>query len=76
MTQHSNFSQVWETLLRHGAAAAQEAATMCNRDAPRYLASPEAMEDLKQLNAQFIENFVRNDVAAHDACLLYTSRCV
>ena len=42
---------------------------MCNRDAPRYLASPEAMQDLKLLNAQFIENFVHNDVAAHDALL-------
>ena len=34
-----------------------------------YLASPEAMDDLRAINAQFIENFVRNDVAAHDALL-------
>lgn len=42
---------------------------MCNRDTPRYLASLQAMDDLRQLNAAFIENFVRNDVAAHDALL-------
>jgi hypothetical protein len=42
---------------------------MCNRDTPRYLASLQAMDDLRQLNAVFIENFVRNDVAAHDALL-------
>jgi hypothetical protein len=34
-----------------------------------YLASPEAMQDLRALNAQFIENFIRNDVTAHDALL-------
>ncbi len=42
---------------------------MCNRDTPRYLASPEAITDLRHLNARFIENFVRNDVAGHDALL-------
>jgi hypothetical protein len=34
-----------------------------------YLASPQAMLDLRALNAQFIENFIRNDVTAHDALL-------
>jgi hypothetical protein len=34
-----------------------------------YLASPQAMRDLRALNALFIENFVRNDVASHDAIL-------
>lgn len=34
-----------------------------------YLASARALEDLKALNALFIENFVRNDVASHDAIL-------
>jgi hypothetical protein len=34
-----------------------------------YLASPQAMQDLRALNARFIENFIRNDVAAHDALL-------
>jgi hypothetical protein len=34
-----------------------------------YLASPQALQDLRALNAQFIENFIRNDVAAHDALL-------
>lgn len=34
-----------------------------------YLASPQATDDLRAINAQFIENFVRNDVAAHDALL-------
>lgn len=34
-----------------------------------YLKSPEAMADLRALNAQFIENFVRNDVKSHDALL-------
>lgn len=29
----------------------------------------EAVRDLRRLNALFIENFVRNDVAAHDAIL-------
>jgi hypothetical protein len=35
----------------------------------RYLASPEAIGDLRALNALFIENFVRNDVKSHDAIL-------
>lgn len=43
---------------------------MCNRDTPRYLTSTQAMDDLRHLNAAFIENYVRNDVAAHD-CLLH-----
>ncbi len=34
-----------------------------------YLASPKAMQDLRAINARFIENFVRNDVAGHDAIL-------
>lgn len=34
-----------------------------------YLASPRAMQDLRALNALFIENFVRNDVKSHDAIL-------
>ena len=34
-----------------------------------YLASDRAMDDLRAINAQFIDNFVRNDVAAHDALL-------
>lgn len=42
---------------------------MCNRDTPRYLSSAQASQDLRILNARFIDNFVRNDVAAHDALL-------
>jgi hypothetical protein len=34
-----------------------------------YLASSNAMDDLRKLNARFIENFVTNDVASHDALL-------
>ncbi len=34
-----------------------------------YLASPKAMQDLRSINAQFIENFIHNDVKAHDALL-------
>ncbi|MFI0847352.1 nuclear transport factor 2 family protein [Mesorhizobium sp. IMUNJ 23232] len=34
-----------------------------------YLASPKAMDDLRDLNARFIENFLTNDVASHDALL-------
>jgi len=34
-----------------------------------YLASPEALEDLRKLNARFIANFIANDVASHDAML-------
>ena len=34
-----------------------------------YLKSPEALADLKRLNARFIHNFVTNDVASHDALL-------
>lgn len=34
-----------------------------------YLASAEAIDDLKAINARFIENFINNDVAAHDALL-------
>lgn len=34
-----------------------------------YLSSPNAMQDLRWLNAMFIENFIRNDVRSHDAIL-------
>jgi len=34
-----------------------------------YTQSPEAMRDLRALNARFIHNFVTNDVASHDAML-------
>jgi ketosteroid isomerase-like protein len=34
-----------------------------------HLASPHAVDDLRAINAQFIDNFVTNDVAAHDALL-------
>lgn len=34
-----------------------------------YLASAKAIDDLKAINARFIENFINNDVAAHDALL-------
>lgn len=34
-----------------------------------YLRSPQAIRDLRSLNALFIENFVRNDVKSHDAIL-------
>lgn len=34
-----------------------------------YLASDQAVEDLRAINARFINNFVTNDVAAHDALL-------
>ncbi len=34
-----------------------------------YLASPAAIDDLRMLNARFIENFITNDVASHDAIL-------
>ena len=34
-----------------------------------YLASSKAMDDLRRLNARFIDNFVTNDVASHDALL-------
>ena len=34
-----------------------------------YLASPHATQDLRWFNAMFIENFIRNDVRAHDAIL-------
>ena len=33
------------------------------------LASHQAVDDLRAINAQFIDNFVANDVAAHDALL-------
>ena len=33
------------------------------------LASHHAVDDLRAINAQFIDNFVTNDVAAHDALL-------
>lgn len=42
---------------------------MLNHASIDYLASPRAMADLRQLNARFIENFVTNDVASHDAML-------
>lgn len=34
-----------------------------------YLSSPQALADLGRVNDQFIENFIRNDVRAHDALL-------
>lgn len=34
-----------------------------------YLASPHARQDLRWLNAVFIENFINNDVISHDAIL-------
>ena len=34
-----------------------------------YLASAKALDDLRAINARFIENFINNDVAAHDALL-------
>lgn len=34
-----------------------------------YLASDQAVDDLRAINALFIDNFVTNDVAAHDALL-------
>lgn len=34
-----------------------------------YLASPQAIADLSDINAAFIHNFVTNDVARHDALL-------
>jgi hypothetical protein len=34
-----------------------------------YLTSPRAIDDLRVLNARFIDNFVTNDVASHDAIL-------
>ncbi len=34
-----------------------------------YLASTKALDDLRAINARFIENFINNDVAAHDAPL-------
>ena len=34
-----------------------------------YLASERALDDLRAINARFIENFINNDVAAHDALL-------
>lgn len=33
------------------------------------LASTKALDDLRAINARFIENFINNDVAAHDALL-------
>ena len=42
----------------------------------RYLASPAAIDDLRALNALFIENFVRNDVKSHDAILHADFICV
>jgi ketosteroid isomerase-like protein len=41
--------------------------TMTPDDA--YLASPKAIDDLRAINARFIDNFINNDVAAHDALL-------
>lgn len=34
-----------------------------------YLASPQALEDLRAIHARFIHNFVTNDVPSHDALL-------
>jgi Domain of unknown function (DUF4440) len=48
-------------------AIAQEARSMSNDAA--YLSSPQAMADLRAINAHFIENYIRNDVVAHDALL-------
>ncbi len=36
---------------------------------PDYTRSPEALRDLRALNARFIHNFITNDVASHDAIL-------
>jgi hypothetical protein len=41
-----------------------------------YLASPDVIEDLRALNARFIENFVTNDVESHDAMLHPEFICV
>ncbi|NEA37552.1 nuclear transport factor 2 family protein [Streptomyces sp. SID13031] len=41
-----------------------------------YLESPEALKDLRTLNARFIENFIRNDVESHDAILHPEFICV
>ena len=49
---------------------------MIDRDSNRYLASSEAMSDLRALNALFIENFIRNDVRSHDAILHPAFICV
>jgi hypothetical protein len=37
--------------------------------APRHHQSDQAMNELRALNARFIDNFVTNDVASHDAIL-------
>lgn len=42
---------------------------MPNHASIEYLASPKAMQDLRSLNALFIENFITNDVKSHDAIL-------
>ena len=49
---------------------------MIDRDSNRYLASAEAMSDLRALNALFIENFIRNDVRSHDAILHAAFICI
>ena len=35
----------------------------------RRMISHQAVDELRAINAQFIDNFVTNDVAAHDALL-------
>jgi len=49
---------------------------MINETSLRYLASPAAIDDLRALNALFIENFIRNDVKSHDAILHADFICV
>lgn len=49
---------------------------MTDEASRRYLASPAAMDDLRALNALFIENFIRNDVESHDAILHADFICV
>ncbi len=49
---------------------------MIDRASSRYLASSEAMSDLRALNALFIENFIRNDVRSHDAILHAKFICI
>ena len=51
-------------------------ADMIDEATLRYLASPAAIDDLRRLNALFIENFTRNDVKSHDAILHADFICV
>jgi len=49
---------------------------MVDETSLRYLASPAAMDDLRALNARFIENFIGNDVESHDAMLHADFICI